>query len=220
MTDNGQAGGKDVSKDGKRTKLYTRFKTGKGSPYEGGTHVPAFWYWKGVLGKGVDIPALTAHIDMYKTFCELAGVHIPDDVQKIDGRSLLPLLENPQAPWLDRTLFVHKGRWPKGPDVNKYQYSDAAVRTQRWRMVMPEKSKGDFVLYDISKDPYEKNDVADQYPEVIRELKAAYDQWWKETTPLMVNENRVYPEANPQAIRYQTQLKEKGIPDWMAPTFY
>ena len=70
--------------------MYTAgFKTGKGSPYEGGTHVPAFWRWKGVLGEGVDIPALTAHIDMFQTFCQLAGARDPGGLQKIDGRSLL-----------------------------------------------------------------------------------------------------------------------------------
>ena len=92
--------------NGKRTKLFAGgFKTGKASPYEGGTHVPAFWRWKGVLGEGKDIPALTAHIDFYKTFCDLAGAKITDKVQEIEGRSLIPLLENPAAKWDDRYLF-------------------------------------------------------------------------------------------------------------------
>ena len=217
MTDNGQAGGK-AEKDGKSVKLFSPFKTGKGSPYEGGTHVPAFWYWKGMLSEGVDIPALTVHIDMYKTFCELAGVEIPETIQEIDGRTLLPLLENPGEEWPDRNLFTHVGRWPKHADPNKSQYSNAAVRTQRWRMVMPKKTGSPAELYDISEDPHEKDNVASEYPEVIKELTAAYDQWWKETTPLMVNENRTYTEEEqPQVIRYKKQLEEKGIPDWIAP---
>ena len=58
MTDNGQAG-RRAQRNGKPTPIFTAgFKTGKGSPYEGGTHVPAFWRWKGKLGQGVDIPAL------------------------------------------------------------------------------------------------------------------------------------------------------------------
>ena len=179
--------------------------------------MPALWYWKGVLGEGVDIPALTAHIDLYKTFCDLAGIDIPGDIQEIDGRTLLPLLENPKAVWPDRRLYVHKGRWPKDTDPDKFIYADCAVRTHRWRMVATGKSKGDFELYDISKDPYEKEDVADQYPEVVKELKTAYDQWWDATVPLMVNEDRPYAEANPQAVRYEKQLKEKGIPDWVPP---
>ncbi|QDV87086.1 arylsulfatase [Planctomycetes bacterium TBK1r] len=211
MTDNGQAG-RTAKKNGKVEPVFTAgFKTGKGSPYEGGTHVPAFWRWKGKLGEGVDIPALTAHIDLYKTFCALAGVSIPDGVQAIDGRSLIPLLENPKAPWPDRKLFVHRGRWEKGDDPNNSKFQNCAVRTQRWRFVNNEE------LYDISVDPYEAKDVAADHPEVIAELRKAYDQWWAETVPLMVNEDAPYAEQQPQKVRYEKQLAEKGIPDWTPP---
>lgn len=209
MTDNGQAG-RNGKINGKSTPMFTAgFKTGKGSPFEGGTHVPAFWCWKGVLGEGVDIPALTAHIDLYKTFCELAGVDIPEDIQEIDGRSLIPLLENPQAEWADRFLFIHVGRWAKGADPNLSKHNKCAVRTARWRFVNNKE------LYDISADPFEKNDVAAENPDVIRKLRARYDQWWSKTVPLMVNEDAPYSKFHPQDVRYEKQLKEKGIPDWV-----
>ena len=212
MTDNGQAG-RSAKKNGERVPVFTAgFKTGKGSPYEGGTHVPAFWRWKGPLGEGVDIPALTAHIDLYKTFCQLAGVQIPKGNQKIDGRSMLPLLEDPKAKWKDRHLFVHKGRWEKGEDPNLSKLKDCAVRTQRWRFVNNKE------LYDISADPYEKVDVAKDHPEVIAGIRKAYDRWWKNTVPLMVNEDAEFAKSHPQADRYNKQLKEKGIPDWKAPS--
>jgi len=208
MTDNGQAGSRGVL-NGERTRLHTAgFKSGKGSVYEGGTHVPAFWRWKGVLGEGVDIPALTAHIDLFKTFCELTGASIPADIHEIDGRSLRPLLENPKADWEDRHLFVHRGRWEKGVDPNKHQYNNCAVRSQRWRFVNNRE------LYDIAADPYEEVDVADKHPEVIAELRAAYDQWWRDTVPLMVNEDTPYATEQPQAVRFETQLKLRGIPKW------
>lgn len=211
MTDNGQAG-RGGKLNGKRVSHFTAgFKSGKGSPYEGGTHVPAFWRWKGVLGEGVDIPALTAHIDFFKTFTELAGAKIPGDIQKIDGRSMVPLLQNPKAKWRDRNLFVHKGRWEKGADPNDSKEKNCAVRSARWRFVNNEE------LYDIANDPYEKTDVADQHPDVIKRLRKAYDKWWRETLPLMVNEDAPYAEEHPQAVRYEKQLKKRGIPDWKAP---
>ncbi|MBM4104187.1 MAG: arylsulfatase [Planctomycetes bacterium] len=211
MTDNGQSV-LEGTLNGKKVKLYTAgFKTGKGSPREGGTHVPAFWRWKGVLGEGVDIAALTAHIDLYKTFCDLAGARIPDGIQKIDGRSMLALLENPKADWSDRELFVHAGRWEKGDDPNKYKYYRCAVRTQRWRFVNND------TLYDIANDPYESTNVIDQHPEVAEKLRKAYDKWWAETVPLMVNENCPLAKEHPQEVRYEKQLKERGIPDWVPP---
>lgn len=208
MTDNGQAS-RSGKLNGKRTGVFTAgFKTGKGSPYEGGTHVPAFWRWKGVLDEGVDINGLTAHIDLYKTFCDLAGVELPDGIQAIDGRSLLPLLEDSKAKWPDRELFVHQGRWEKGADPNGSKFKNCAVRTQRWRFV------NDRELYDIVNDPYEKVNVIDQHPEVVAKLRKSYDKWWQETLPFMVNEDAPYAKEQPQAVRYDKQKAEKGIPDW------
>ena len=88
-----------------------------------------------MLEEGVDINALAAHIDLFKTFTDLAGADIPKGTQPIDGRTMLPLLENPNAQWPDRELFIHRGRWEKGADPEKSKYNGYAVRTQRWRMV-------------------------------------------------------------------------------------
>jgi len=211
MTDNGQAG-RGATLNGERVALFTAgFKTGKGSPYEGGTHVPAFWRWKGRLGEGVDIPALTAHIDIFKTFASLSGTILPAGIQKLDGRNLLPLLESAGADWDDRYLFTHKGRWEKGVEPDTHKWQDCAVRTQHWRFVNNEE------LYDISKDPYEKVDVAAQHPEVVARLREAYDAWWQETRPLMVHEDKPYTEERPQWVRYEKQKRERGIPDWQEP---
>lgn len=189
-------------------------KGGKNSPYEGGTHVPAFWHWKGVLGSGVDIDELTAHIDLFKTFSELAGAKLPAKMQALDGRSLLPLLENPDADWADRELFVHCGRWAPG-EVEDAKFKKCAVRTERWRFV------NNSMLYDIENDPFEQKDVAAEYPEVVAELRKAYDRWWASTLPLMVNEGlpKVAPEDQPLAIRYQEQLNTVGIPEWAPEKF-
>ena len=211
MTDNGQAGRGGKLK-GRNVRMHTAgFKTGKGSPYEGGTHVPAFWRWKGVLEEGVSISALTAHIDLFETFCQLAGASIPKGIQKLDGRTLLPLLEDPKAEWPDRKLFFHVGRWEKGADPNLSQYKSCAVRSQRWRFV------NNSFLYDIAADPYEENDVAADHPDVVAQMRQAYDAWWAETVPLMVNEDVPFAPHQPQAVRYEKQLKERGIPKWLPP---
>lgn len=206
MTDNG-AGYVDGKLNGKRTPYHTAGMKGKkGTPNEGGTRVPAFWYWKGVLGEGVDVNALVAHIDIYKTFCDLAGATLPENIQPIDGRSMLPLLENPSAEWLDRTLFVHKGRWRKS--AAEYKHKDCGMRTARWRLINNKE------LYDISADPGETKDVASAHPEVVEKMRQTYDVWWAETKPLMVNEGLPKVKVHPLHTRYERQLKEKGIPDW------
>jgi arylsulfatase len=208
MTDNGQAGRSGKLNGENVTHWTAGFKTGKGSPFEGGTHVPAFWRWKGVLGEGVDINGLSAHIDFFKTLSELAGADIPAGIQEIDGKSLVPLLEDPDTSWDDRHLFIHKGRWEKGQDPNKSKFIDCAVRTQRWRFVNNKE------LYDITVDPYEKVDVAAAHPEVIADLRKAYHAWWEKTVPLMVNEDAPYSPVHPQVERYNKQLVGQGIPEW------
>lgn len=209
MTDNG---GTHLSGtlNGKRVKHFNaNLKGGKNSPTEGGTHVPAFWQWKGKLGEGADIKQLTAHLDLFPTFCELAGVTLPGKMQKLDGLSLVPLLQDPAAAWPERELFVHCGRWNTGQRA-KAKFQKCAVRTNKWRFVNNKE------LYDIENDPSETTDVSSAYPDVIAKLRKSYDQWWDATGPLLVNEGlpRVKPEDQPLVIRYAKQLAEKGIPEW------
>ena len=209
MTDNGATHLKGKL-NGKKIKHFNfGMKGGKNSPYEGGTHVPAFFRWKGKIAEGVDVDQLTAHIDIYPTLCELAGVEYPAKMQPLDGRSLLPLLQSPAATWPDRELFVHCGRWKEGA-MDKQKYKKCAVRTERWRFV----NNGE--LFDVQADPSETNDVAADYPEEVARLQADFDQWWDSAKPLMVNEGlpSLTQEQQPLGIRYEEQLKEQGIPDW------
>ncbi|MDO6739322.1 arylsulfatase [Wenyingzhuangia sp. 2_MG-2023] len=209
MTDNGATHLKGSLNGKSVTHFNANLRGGKNSPFEGGTHVPAFWYWKGKFKEGSDVDGLTAHIDMYQTFCELAGVTLPKKMQKLSGKSLVSLLENPKAEWADRELFIHCGRWAAGKREES-KFSKSAVRTQQWRF------DNNKELFDISLDPSEKNNIASEHPEVIASLQKSYDLWWENVKPLMVNEGlpKVAPEDQPFAKRYNKQLKEQGIPNW------
>lgn len=169
---------------GANLKPNPNFTGGKLSPYEGGTRVPCFLRWKGHLPEGVDSSALTAHFDMYPTFCDLAG--IPADKQKVtDGISLLPILNGADdKKFQDRMLFIHSGRWPMGVSPDGYQYRNSAVRTPRFRLV------NNTELYDIPNDPSEKRNVIDQFPEEVERMRKAYDQWWAEVRPKMINDKQ------------------------------
>jgi arylsulfatase A-like enzyme len=209
MTDNGATHLKGTLNGQSVTHFNANLKGAKNSPHEGGTHVPAFWSWQGKMGEGRDIDGLTAHIDLYQTFCDLAGVTLPTQMQALDGRSLVPLLEDAAAPWPARELFIHCGRWPAG-QVAGAKFSSSAVRTADWRFVNNRE------LYHIATDPGQQTDVIDAHPDVVQQLRAVYDRWWQSVLPLMVNENlpKVSPEDQPLAIRYYQQLKTIGIPAW------
>ncbi|MEM1303906.1 MAG: arylsulfatase, partial [Planctomycetota bacterium] len=88
---------------------------------EGGVRVPLFVRWDGRLEPGRDIDRVTAHIDLMPTLAELAGAGTP--AGQVEGRSLMPLLADPQAEWPDRYLYTHRGRWPLGAEPNDYQWT-------------------------------------------------------------------------------------------------
>jgi arylsulfatase len=196
MNDNGGTVGVKVFNAGMRGQKVTA--------YQGGTRAASFWRWPGTLPAGVDVPRLAAHIDVFPTLAAIARARVPAEVAaKLDGRSLLPLLKDAKADWPDRTLFTHVGRWPKGR-VAEFSHTEVRVRTARWSMICH--GGPHWELYDLPADPGEKDDVAGRHPEVVRELSAAYDRWWKEVLPCLENEDAVGPAVNPFKELYWKQF--------------
>ena len=203
MTDNGGTAGVQTYNAGMRGS--------KGTAYNGGTHVPALWRWPAAWPGGVDVNRLTAHLDIFPTFAELAGAKLSTEVrQQVAGRSLLPLLADAQAPWADRILFTHLGRWERG-QAAAGKYAMCSARNPRFNLVNAAQKGEKWELYDLAADPGEKNNLIAEHPEVFRELKAAYDKWWEETQPYLVNEDAVGPKVNPFKALYWQQFG--GGPD-------
>lgn len=105
-------------------------------------------------------------LDIYPTIVAMAGMRQP--VQKLEGRDLTPLLEDPQAEW-DGIALTQDSRRVDGENTMGY-----SVRTERWRYTEWGKD-GEYgrELYDHENDPREFNNVAN-YPEhadTIRDLK-------------------------------------------------
>ena len=188
------------------TRFYNANMRGtKGTVWIGGTRAASFWRWPGTIQPG-DCPALAAHLDVLPTLAELAGAKLSAEAQQqVEGRSLVPLLQQPTATWPDRLLFSHLGRWPKSADPNSAKYNMAAVRNKQWALVSERgSSEPAWQLFDLTVDYQQRNDVANQHPDVVQKLSSAFDQWWDQTLPLMVNEKAIGPKINPfQAMYYQ-----------------
>ena len=161
--------------------------------------------WPAKFAGGRDVAALTAQVDIFPTLAEIVGATLSDEVkQQVEGRSLLPLLTKADAPWPDRTLVTHVGRWPHGK-MEEFKYRGCSIRDARFTLV------NNTELYDLQADPGEKTNVLDAHPEVVTKLRAAYEQWWKDVQPLQVNENAVGPKVNPFKELYWKQFG--GGPD-------
>jgi arylsulfatase A-like enzyme len=129
VNDNGVTEGLDVYNAGMRGP--------KCSAWEGGTRAFSFWHWP-EKWKPKTISNLTAHLDVFPTICELAGIQVPPTIaDKVDGVSLLPLLEEntKSKEWNpDRILFHHVARWPSG--LSKiHKYTMAGVRQGNFLML-------------------------------------------------------------------------------------
>ncbi len=218
MSDNGMTGGGSGKgtmgklPDGTPMQFYNAGMKGlKGSTDEGGVRVPFFIRWNKHFAAGREIGTIAAHIDILPTFAELAGAALPDG--QVEGRSLLPLLRNPDADWPDRYLFTHQGRWKTGADPDDFQWKNFAVRNQRFRYV------DGTALYDMEKDPGQTANVIASHPKVVADMREAYDAFWKEARPMMVNEDAPMSPTRPFHVLFTEQMAEGGIPDWVPPKF-
>jgi arylsulfatase len=199
MNDNGGTGGVRVFNAGMRGQ--------KGSPWLGGTRAMSFWRWPGRF-EPHDVAALTAHIDFFPTIAEIAGAPLDEKTrQQIEGRSLTPLLARADAPWPERTLVTHVGRWPRFSDPDTAKFTNCSVRTPRWHLVsIRGGNEPAWQLFDVAADPGERNDVAPQHADVIARLAADYDAWWKSVRPALVNEKAIGPKLNPFKEAYWKQF--------------
>jgi arylsulfatase len=199
MNDNGGTAGKIVYNAG--------MKGSKGGADNGSTRAMSFWRWPGTLEpKTVD--ALTAHVDVFSTLTELAGATVPADVAKrVEGFSLLPLLNDAAAPWHDdRMLVTHQGRWQPGEPPQK-----EGVSSVRWKQYLLVRGKGGG-LFDVKKDPQQERDLSQEQADVVARLTTYYDRWWEETMPLLENEDafRTAPKINAFHELYWQQYQGAG----------
>jgi arylsulfatase A-like enzyme len=188
-TDNGTSSGELVHNAGMRGK--------KGSPYEGGHRVPFFLHWPaGGFDKPRDEYTLAAHIDVLPTLLDYCQIDRPNG-KPLHGRSLRPILSTQTARWPDRAIITDSQRME-----HLVKWRQAAVMTANWRLVSPSQD-GDtskLELYEIEKDPAQKNNVIAQNPAVAQRLKSEYEKFWAEVSPGSDEPVRIslgHPSENP-----------------------
>lgn len=159
-----------MTDNGPQRKRYNAGMRGiKGTVYEGGIRVPFFVRWPAKVAAGGVDRHLAAHVDILPTLAEACGAKLPAKV-KIDGRSLLPLMNGGQN-WQDRTLFF---QWHRG-DRGRL-FDSCAARNQRYKLV------NGVELYDLENDPAESKDIAAANPEIVAKMRAEYEAWFRDVS--------------------------------------
>jgi arylsulfatase/arylsulfatase A len=173
MVDNGPNGRRYVS----------GFKGNKSHVHEGGIHSPFFFHWPAVVRPGTSSDRVAAHIDVLPTILEACDVPKPNGL-KLDGRSILPLLQGIRIAWPDRTIYIqsHRGDVP-------VLYHHFVARNQRWKLLHGSgfgrenfEGKPKFELYDMAADPLEQNDLAAKRPDVVEAMRKQYEEWFADVS--------------------------------------
>jgi arylsulfatase A-like enzyme len=126
----------------------------KFSLWEEADRAPLLMVVPGVTQPGGRCPRTVSFMDIYPTLADLCGLPVGEH---LSGKSLRPLLEDPQAAW-DRPAITTHGR------------HNHAVRSERYRYIRY--NDGSEELYDHEQDPQEWTNLAGkpEHAAVIKQL--------------------------------------------------
>ena len=128
--------------------------------YETALRVPLIFHFPEVLAPRVDRDPAEV-MDLAPTLLEVAGVALEDDTW-MQARSLLPrLLGAPGSAAEPRVAFA---------EAERHQ----VARDRRFKFL---RGRGESALFDLERDPGEREDVAEEYPRERRRLREALDRW-------------------------------------------
>ena len=147
----------------------------KRSLYEDSARVPFIIRDPGSKANGQATRRVAELVDLYPTVADLCG--LPPD-KRIQGKSLRPLLEDPNRPWAHAAYtqvdFGAINAGGKKKDATPERKVGRSVRTERYRYTEWNGGRLGTELYDHEKDPGELTNVATlpAYAAAVAELKA------------------------------------------------
>ena len=127
--------------------------------YEGGIRVPMIVRWPGTIPAGTTSNHIAYFGDFMATAADLAGAAVP---QNVDSISFAPTLRG-QSGQQERHDYLYWEFYEQG--------GKQAVRAGTWKAVRMPWRNGTTQLYNLSQDIGEQDDLASQYPEVVKRLE-------------------------------------------------
>lgn len=146
------------------------YRGAKFSLFEGGIRVPAIISWPGHIPQNEVRDQMAFNVDWFATIADLCGIQKPE----LEGKSLVPVIEHKNAASA-HSVFYWKGgkRW--------------AIRKGDWKLLGRPRDTSDkgpldpvkdhLFLVNLAEDISEMENLAEQYPDKVKELIEAYRQW-------------------------------------------
>jgi arylsulfatase A-like enzyme len=165
-------------------------RLGKQTLFEGGVRVPFSMKWPRHIPEGMTYEHPVSALDIFPTAMAAAGHGEPATKRPGDGVDLMPYLTGSIDDRPHDTLF-----WRSG--------ANWAIRGGNWKLI----HAGDRDwLYDLSEDIGERNNLAAERPEIVEQLKSAFDRW---------NSEMIDPLWPPIGIKASPDFAVDGVAiDW------
>lgn len=136
-------------------------KGGKGQLYEGGTRVPAFANWPGHVAPG-EVKGMIHVVDMLPTLAKLADASMAK-CKPLDGLDIWPAVSEGKESSREELLY----------NVEPFR---GAIREGQWKLVWKNLLPSSLELFDLSADPNETTNLAEQHPEKVKALQARLEK--------------------------------------------
>ena len=170
-------------------------RAGKGSFYEGGIRVPMIFYQKGKFSSKEIHHIPVSQMDLFPTFLDMA--HISSKNLQLDGKSLVPLINDKKKDYDKRSLYFNFPGYLEGGNEETHDHRFrstplAVIRKGDWKLIKYYETN-EVELFNIRKDISEKHDLSQQEPNIVKKLLKELTQWQKDTNaPIATEKNPEY----------------------------
>lgn len=149
----------------------------KRSLFQGGVNVPFIIRWPGNTPAGLkDSTSVLSTIDLFPTFCEIAGAEIPAGWNP-EGENILQAFRGEKFSRTKPLFWEWRFADPRHIDL----WPEMAIRDGDWKLLKSFRlNKTE--LYHMASDPYERKNLIEEQPEKARELEKMWEKW-KEGLP-------------------------------------
>jgi arylsulfatase A len=166
-----------------------KFRGMKRFPYEGGHRVPGIARWPGVIPEGIESDILFNGSDLLPTICQLVDAPVPGE-RSIDGINAFGAFLNTKVKREVPSIWYY----PHHGDTY-FRMPQMAMRKDDYSLIgwLPEKPDSldlmnwmtssdpqKYVLYDLSNDPYQMQDISEKEPAIVAAMQKDMIRLWRE----------------------------------------
>lgn len=152
----------------------------KCSLYEGGIRMPFAIHWpEKIKAGGINDSSIVCAVDLLPSLCALTGAKLPLDMELSGEDMSRALLGEPQIRKKDLMWDFGRNKafnYPRGKNA-KQKSPHLAIRRGSMKLLVDSWDEN-FELYDLVADPKETTNIAEQNPDLVKELHIVLMEWW------------------------------------------